>query len=47
MVGINSGAAFLVDTNPINESCGGDGNGIIVFTNDKQADRVRIWFNGF
>ena len=37
MVGINSGAAFLVDTHPINESCGGDGNGIIVFTNDKTS----------
>lgn len=41
VVGINSDAVFLLDTHPISEDCGGEGSGIIVFTNDNTGKSCR------
>ena len=35
ILGINENAVFVLDTHPISETCGGNGNGIVVFTSDK------------
>ena len=34
LVGTNSGSFFLIDTHPIREDLGGNGNGILVATSD-------------
>ena len=42
LVGTNSGSFFLIDTHPIKEDLGGNGNGILVATNDTSETSCKL-----
>lgn len=42
MVGVHRDALFALDTHQISETLGGNGNGILLFTDDKEEKSVSL-----
>ena len=45
LVGIHDNSYFLIDTHPVTEELGGDGNGILAATNDLSLHSCRLFVN--
>ena len=45
LVGLHDNSYFLIDTHPVTEEFGGDGNGILVATNDLSLHSCRLFVN--
>lgn len=42
LIGIYSGSFFLIDTHPVNEALGGNGNAILVYTRDRSVRSCKM-----